>query len=134
MGIVYSFYNQIFPPKPTWGVYDIPDLSGRVMIVTGGYSGVGKETVKVRLYVLALRCVILAEKLTGRCSQAILAKNAQVYIAGRSQDKAAKAIEELKAETGKKALFLMLDLADLRAVKASVEEFLRYKTLILTWI
>ena len=58
--------------------------------------------------------------------QALLAKNAKVYIAARSRDKAAKAIAELKAATGKEALFLNLDLADLKAVKASAEEFLRW--------
>jgi hypothetical protein len=34
-----SVYSQVFPPKPTWGVDDIPDLSGKIAIVTGGYSG-----------------------------------------------------------------------------------------------
>jgi NAD(P)-dependent dehydrogenase (short-subunit alcohol dehydrogenase family) len=30
-------------------------MSGKVIIVTGGYSGFGKETVKVRRYDLRLR-------------------------------------------------------------------------------
>ena len=69
MGATLSILEQSFPPKPTWGVSDIPDLTGKVILVTGAYSneqvlvrlcakrgffpvggnaGVGKETVKVR--------------------------------------------------------------------------------------
>jgi hypothetical protein len=47
MGTAWSFYRELFPPRATFSVDDIPDLSGRVFIVTGGSSGVGKETVKV---------------------------------------------------------------------------------------
>jgi retinol dehydrogenase 12 len=58
--------------------------------------------------------------------QALLAKNAKVYIATRNKEKSLAAIEELKKETGNEALFLPLDLANLSSVKACAEEFLRY--------
>jgi retinol dehydrogenase-12 len=47
MGLIQSLYTQTFPPAATWGVDSIPDLSGRVAVVTGGYAGIGTETVKV---------------------------------------------------------------------------------------
>ncbi|KAI0777908.1 NAD(P)-binding protein [Irpex lacteus] len=103
MGGAFSiFIQQSFPPKPKWGVNDIPDLTGKVVIVTGGNAGIGKETVK-----------------------ALLLKNAKVYIATRNKKKSLSAIEQLKKETGNEALFLSLDLSDLKSVKASAEEFLQ---------
>lgn len=56
------FVDESWPPKPKFGVDDIPDLTGKVIIVTGGYTGVGYETVKP-----------------------LLVKNAKVYIAARSK-------------------------------------------------
>lgn len=57
--------------------------------------------------------------------KALLEKNATVYMACRNQLKAAEAILELQKQTGKEAMFLQLDLADLKSVKAAAEDFLR---------
>ncbi|KAF9018360.1 NAD(P)-binding protein [Hymenopellis radicata] len=87
--------------KPKWAVQDIPDLSGKTAIVTGGSSGIGKEIVK-----------------------ALLARNAaRVYIASRNQQSAEETIADLYEQTGRTALFLRLDLADLSSVKAAAEHF-----------
>jgi len=60
-----------------------------------------------------------------RCNQSLLQHNAKVYIGARSQGKAEEAIKNLKELTGREALFLKLDLGDLKAVKAAAEDFLR---------
>ncbi|KAF9459220.1 NAD-P-binding protein [Collybia nuda] len=101
MGIALSFYREVFPPEPTYSVNDIPELAGKVFIVTGGNSGVGKETVK-----------------------ALLQHNAVVFVAARSQTKAEEAIKDLKAITGKEAHFLQLDLSDLQSVKEAARRFI----------
>ena len=56
--------------------------------------------------------------------QALLNKNATVYLAARNEQKASVAIEELEMETGKTAHYLHLDLASLKSVKAAAETFL----------
>ena len=93
---------QTMPPKATWGVDNIPDLSEKTVIVTGGSAGIGRETVK-----------------------ALLVKNANVYLAARNKEKSEATIKVLKEETGKEAKFLQLDLADLKKVKQAAEEFMR---------
>ncbi|KAK0196652.1 hypothetical protein F5146DRAFT_1217684 [Armillaria mellea] len=102
MGLLHSFIKQTWPPASRFSVDDIPDLTGKVIIVTGGNVGIGYETAK-----------------------ALLTRNARVYIACRSPERAKKAIDQLRAECGgKEAIFLSLDLASLQAVKACAEEFL----------
>lgn len=46
-------------------------------------------------------------------------------MAMRNREKGEAAIEKLQEDTGKTAIFLQLDLADLKSVKAASEEFLR---------
>ncbi|KAG7100041.1 hypothetical protein E1B28_001827 [Marasmius oreades] len=97
---LWEYVKEAFPPAPKFKVEDIPDQTGKVIIVTGGNSGLGYETVKV-----------------------LLSKNAKVYMASRSKDKADAAIQKLKEETGNEAYFLELDLADLDSVKKATDEF-----------
>ncbi|KAJ6564688.1 NAD(P)-binding protein [Mycena capillaripes] len=80
---------------------DMPDLSGKIALVTGGNTGIGYHTVKQ-----------------------LLLKNAKVYLAARSPEKAAAAIKSLTEETNKTAIFIELDLADLPSVRRGAEAFL----------
>ncbi|KAH0832124.1 hypothetical protein J3R83DRAFT_13033 [Lanmaoa asiatica] len=105
MGIYLSLWSQSIPPKSEFSTSDIPDLTGKVVIVTGANTGIGKETVR-----------------------ALLEHNARVYIAARDQTKSESAIRELKISTGDEAVFLKLDLGNLETVKTAAEEFLSKET------
>ncbi|KAH9913918.1 NAD(P)-binding protein [Fomitopsis serialis] len=94
-------HRQCRPPEPTFSTDDIPDLTGKVMIVTGGNAGIGKETVKV-----------------------LLSHNATVYMASRDETRAHAAIDELKEQTGREAIYLELNLANLASVRRAAAEFL----------
>ncbi|KAF7359081.1 hypothetical protein MSAN_01249200 [Mycena sanguinolenta] len=80
---------------------DIPDLSGKIVLITGGNSGLGYETAKM-----------------------MLLKGATVYLAARSPSNGQTAIAELETATGKRAELLELNLADLKSVRRAAETFL----------
>jgi len=101
MGLVSSILADSFPPAPHFVEKDVPDLTGKVIIVTGANSGIGKETARV-----------------------LLTKNAKVYLAGRNARRLEDAIADLKELTGKEGIPLILDLADLNSVKAAADEFM----------
>ncbi|KAJ7205155.1 hypothetical protein B0H12DRAFT_458628 [Mycena haematopus] len=100
-----SILARISPPsfRPE---RDMPDLTGKIILVTGGNTGIGYQTIKQ-----------------------LLMKNAKVYLAARSPEKAATAIKRLEAETHKPPpIFLQLDLADLPSVRRAAETFLAQET------
>lgn len=99
---------HFFPSKPEFTDKDVPDLTGKVCVVTGSNTGIGKQ-VALFLYM----------------------KNAKVYLACRSEEKALKAIESIRTDqacarsTGE-LIFLPLDLSDLpntkKAAKTLIEK------------
>lgn len=84
-----------------WTAEQIPDLTGKPVIVTGANSGLGFEAVK---------------KFAG--------KNAEVVMACRTLEKAEKARKNIEEELEDPHLELMeIDLADLESVEAFAESF-----------
>ncbi|MFD7158030.1 oxidoreductase [Kribbella sp. NPDC059898] len=85
----------------TWSTADIPDLTGRRALVTGATSGIGYET--------ALE---------------LLRHGADVIVAARNPEKAARAAERLTQQGGRAPTVLELDLADLASVQRAADEVL----------
>ncbi|KAL2850724.1 hypothetical protein BJY01DRAFT_125756 [Aspergillus pseudoustus] len=103
-------FGQAFPPAPTFTEQHIPDLTGKVTIVTGSTSGVGFEAAAI-----------------------LYSKNATVYLAARSSEKATTAIAAIKGSAecaGSRGTlrFLSLDLSDLPSIKSSAQEVLQRET------
>ncbi|ORY81516.1 hypothetical protein BCR37DRAFT_380416 [Protomyces lactucae-debilis] len=95
-GLLFSLiYGSQYSAK------SIPDLSGRVMIVSGGNRGLGKAVV-IHL----------------------LRAGAKVYMACRSPGRAAEAIKEIEAmNLSGQVIFLKLDLMDFESIRAAAREF-----------
>ncbi|KAF9003235.1 NAD-P-binding protein [Cyathus striatus] len=85
---------------------DLVDLKGKVVIVTGGNTGIGFATV-----------------------QHLARAGAKVYLAARNESKATGAIARLEHEGlgpgNGEVIWLKLDLSDPRDVKTSAEDFLK---------
>jgi NAD(P)-dependent dehydrogenase (short-subunit alcohol dehydrogenase family) len=86
----------------SWGVADIPDLSGRTAVVTGANGGLGLET-----------------------ARALAGAGAEVVMAARNQERAAEALEQLGAGMPDASLKLVaFDLGSLDSVRKAAEEIL----------
>ncbi|KAG8884215.1 hypothetical protein FRB98_002557 [Tulasnella sp. 332] len=86
---------------------EVPDLTEKVVLVTGGSSGIGYETVKL-----------------------FVKKGAKVYMGARNESRATGAIGQLKAEgildsSKGSVIWLPLDLAIPRTTTAGAQDFMR---------
>lgn len=87
--------------KEKWTAENIPDQTGKTVIVTGSSSGIGFEAARV-----------------------LASKNAEVIIAVRNSEKGKKAIGKITQQFPSAKLHLMkLDLADLNSIQLFSEEF-----------
>lgn len=87
--------------KAKWTSENIPDLSGKIAIVTGANSGIGYET-----------------------AQALACKQAKVILACRNRDKGDAAGQRIIRQCpAAKAALWELDLADLASIHRFAEEF-----------
>ncbi len=88
--------------KAKWNVADIPDQSGRIVIVTGANSGLGLET-----------------------TRALVAKNAKVIMACRTLSKAVPVADQIRRAQPKADIDVMqLDVAKLHSVKDFAKSFI----------
>ncbi|EPX71825.1 short chain dehydrogenase [Schizosaccharomyces octosporus yFS286] len=91
---------------PEWSFKDIPNLHGKVAVVTGSSGGIG--------YVTALE---------------LAKKGAKVYLAGRSEEKYVTAIKNIREEwKDAYVVYLHMDLLDFESVYRAAEVFLAKET------
>lgn len=85
----------------SWTAEDIPDLTGKIAVVTGANSGIGYEM-----------------------ARALARRNARVVLACRDQDKGETAVRQIERQHPQaQAERMRLDLSDLASVRCFADEF-----------
>eukprot|EP00854_Cymbomonas_tetramitiformis_P023569 gene23569-28543_t len=90
---------RLYYPKPRFSLEDMPALAGKVAIVTGSNTGIGKET-----------------------ARELARKGAYVIVACRSKTKGLAAVKEIEQETGGRVEFVSLDLASFSSIRQFAED------------
>ena len=86
----------------SWKHEDIPDMTNKVVLITGGSAGIGKEA-----------------------ALAMAKKKAHVFILSRNPEKTMAAIEAIKKESGnEKVEFIECDNMSFASVEACAKKFL----------
>ncbi|KAK9323809.1 hypothetical protein V1517DRAFT_87373 [Lipomyces orientalis] len=107
--LMISMRSEIRPPSAAFTEKDMPDLTGKVFLVTGGSSGVGLELCRILYH-----------------------RGGRVIVGGRSEKAFQSAADNIKANPAsdlgncpKGSLeFLYIDLSDLMTVKPAAQELL----------
>jgi NAD(P)-dependent dehydrogenase (short-subunit alcohol dehydrogenase family) len=98
---IYKYLNAQKEPREIWTTADMPDLTGKVIIVTGANSGIGYEAAKE-----------------------FTRKGAQTIMACRSMEKAEAALAVIRSEIPDAPAEIMhLDLASQASIRRFAEEF-----------
>ncbi|KAG6363526.1 hypothetical protein INS49_008627 [Diaporthe citri] len=103
-----STLTQAFPPKPKFTEKELPDLNGKIYIITGANTGTRKELTRL-----------------------LYAKSAKIYMLARSEEKTKFAIADIQKTIPKSAgslHYIRLDLADLSTINQTVQRFLESET------
>ncbi|KAJ3292918.1 hypothetical protein HDU76_007112, partial [Blyttiomyces sp. JEL0837] len=97
-----SLLTQAFTVTPWWTPDKIGNLNGKIALVTGGTTGLGKIT-----------CIELARH------------GATVYLIGRNPERTVAAKEAIKKESGSNNVHSIIgDLMDLKSISKAADDFL----------
>jgi hypothetical protein len=109
--------------KPRWKLDDLPDLTGKVVMVTNPNNKVGKDTAKVNCFLS--RPSDPTDNRLNRLSSATMRPFTSLPLTSPRPNKQSPS---LKKETGKYPIFLHLDLGDRGNCQSAAQLFLRVST------
>ncbi|KAL7788228.1 hypothetical protein V8C37DRAFT_388936 [Trichoderma ceciliae] len=113
-----KYLRQYWPGAPTRTEKDLPDLQGRVFIVTGGTGGIGLAVATALFHANATRVYLLGR--SDSAGETAINTIAQSEPPGDMKHRSVGGDDVIK--------FLRLDLADLQSIKVTAEAFLSAET------